>query len=515
MRILTGLLSVLLVLLLLLLILWPREREVSPPQPDPAKPREPAVVPPPPVEPPAAEPFVTPDAPPPGSWRISVRCFRPDGAPLVAQISAKFRSPGSRRPSASTLTDKVSEFSLDVSGFGSLTLACASFPHPPVHFPDLSPPASGETSLDVRFTEGLEITGELIDQDGVTPVEGRVHLGALDRESWLGEVPRSAKAGKDGRFRLRGLLPGRYRVFASPADRGAGTRPVPVPEVDAGGPPLRIVFLPVARVHVRITAEGDPPEKPGITIIAIVDGEGKTVTSMSRMGGPTIDREFFVPPGQRILVRVDSAGYEQQGEGAVEIGPTDREAEIRIRMVAVGEPTAALVLRVTDSLGRPVNAVAVYRETTSQVRTGKTYRAEGGAIEVKLPPGKHRLVLGPSFVDPPLMNPVLEKPLVVELAKPFLLLAGERCEQGVPRLGQRKTPAVGFCLRTDRVIAVGQLVGQLLDERPERLILRVDPTEFEQIPLLGIFAIIVGSLGKVSRQSHGDLVLFARLAQDA
>src|SRR5204862_6479614 len=94
------------------------------------------------------------------------------------------------------------------------------------------------TGVRVPILRGAVISGRVLDEPGGALASGQVHVeqsGFVNGERKLTRVPGSLWATTDdrGAYRIYGLAPGDYAVFATAAVQGGGVRQVTQAEIDA------------------------------------------------------------------------------------------------------------------------------------------------------------------------------------------------------------------------------------------------------------------------------------------
>lgn len=121
-------------------------------------------------------------------------------------------------------------------------------------YPDVD---AGTEGLVWTLARGVEITGTAVDQNGKPAGGLRVRAAPLsgDADGPTSTSSATERTGDDGTFRLRRLMPGRYRLSAS----GGGYLPSATVEVTAPGDPVRLtVKLGEVIDGTVVDAEGKP-----------------------------------------------------------------------------------------------------------------------------------------------------------------------------------------------------------------------------------------------------------------
>jgi len=122
--------------------------------------------------------------------------------------------------------------------------------------------AAGTRDLRAEVCRSAEIRGRIISEDGAPAPNLAVRAsrrGARDGKAW---------SGADGRFVIRGIAEGMYRVSIRPdEDGGRDYVAMELPSVATGGPELVITVARAARIEGRVVDE-DGEGLPGVKVVA-------------------------------------------------------------------------------------------------------------------------------------------------------------------------------------------------------------------------------------------------------
>jgi hypothetical protein len=380
---------------------FPERPEASAPEPAPPPPSGPA--------PDAATP-PAPERDPDRPWKLTVRVRDREGGCAGCRVTF-VRGKGR----VGRWTDESGEAVLEVTGTGDLVVRDDG-EFAPIRVEAIAPPESGERTVEVVVDAGLEIAGTVLAQDGVTPAVAVVYAELVDPPAWLGEFSVEDDTRRRERFRLRGLLPGRYRISVYPRDEGDGAAPDPAPVFEAGSTDIRIVLAPQAVLTVKVVAEPGGPDRP-TTTFRVFDQAGERVSNVMYQGERPEGMPVEVKPGGRYRVEVAAPGYRQIGSGEVLVGPNDLRAEIVVRIEPVPDAERArLTLRIRDARGSPVRRITIQRQLNPSVIMGDIHVLTDGVAELELPPGPSKLFLERPYDAKPFEEPFLRIPIDVDLA---------------------------------------------------------------------------------------------------
>ncbi len=356
--------------------------------PEVVLPNEPAAE---PTAAPGVEPVDDPDA----EWRLEVEVRGPDGAPPDA-TRLVFVSPSSERIAEGT-TGKEGTATVGVRGTGRL-FVLPSGGWAPWTSDLLSPPPSGVHALTVELDTGLEIGGEILDPQGM-PVRARVRAEPTEGWPWIERLPLwtwRARSGRDGAFRIRGLLPGAYelQVTLRPG-RGGRAQPglVPVaPVVDAGAENVVIRLLPVSGIVIRLVDVDSGEAVRAMADVYFVEGAEETHRNWFTGGSLVLDEV----PGTRMRLRFRVEGYEPSEVEELEFREAGVGEERVLRLRRDPDGVVAVTFLVQDDEGRDVEAVSATRwiehgdpENPVRFGLGHTHDIPTGELTLPLPPGRH------------------------------------------------------------------------------------------------------------------------------
>ncbi len=217
-----------------------------------------------------------------------------------------------------------------------------------------APEQAGAPAVALVLTRGATAAGRLTDEGGDVIAGGAVEV---EREWDQGrfiqvEAPRQATAGADGRFVLRHLPAGRFRLSARAPGRAPAARlpfevAAGVLQVDLG----TIALAAGAALEGRVVDERDRP-LAGAAVLA-VGGVGELPRTVSGADGGF--RLADLEPG-RVTLWVVHQGYIQATLHDLAV-PAAEPLTIRLR------PARALTGQVTGPRGEPVAGAAIHRLT--------------------------------------------------------------------------------------------------------------------------------------------------------
>jgi len=243
-------------------------------------------------------------------------------------------------------------------------------------------PATGK--LAVKLSVGLEIRGVVVGPDGRTPAAAFLQAVLADptEKTWHHRFV-LVRAEDGGRFVLRNLRRGTYRITALEFWDSIGLWLAKPVEVDAGATDVRLVLTAHVRADLRVVhAEtGEPITEPVLVQRESIDG----VTTV--FYGPLRRRpRFSLVPGRDRALRVSAIGFrvhrlEFEFDGAAYLSLTAK--------LQPG-PVATLDLRFLDPDGHPVPRVSVTRVLDRKLRAKENHKLDDGRVKLRLPPGRHR-----------------------------------------------------------------------------------------------------------------------------
>lgn len=245
----------------------------------------------------------------------------------------------------------------------------------------------------LRPVPTFSVSGRVLDQMGKPLSEGFVSAMAADSFTtrFGGNQIRP-----DGSFRMRGLIPGRYRLMIMISDRGGSGmsgRPVSKP-FDLGAANLENLVVtvgPGVSVHGRLVAEGGTVTSDNLRIMLSPKGEGMVGPFMG--GGMTMvnkDLTFEIPnvqagdyevnlmaPNSPFYVRELRAG----GKDVLERGLTVAEgAAVPDLEVVLAFDSGTVSGRVLNDAGEPLAGAAVaLLSADAQKRASERYFRSGAA----------------------------------------------------------------------------------------------------------------------------------------
>lgn len=352
------------------------------------------------LEEPAAAPA------PSGDWTLAVRVAAPDrpgAAPVGLKGARVVFLDGERKPVAEATTDEDGLAELDVRCSGSLGVVAFGFA--PGLVEGLAPPESGRREVDYTPTNGPGISGVVLGANG-RPVSRRervlLRATPVEPAPWYGEprIPWHGATGADGRFHIRNLPAGRFRIGI---DGGgpAGQPPSPV-EAETGEENVVIDLVPPRGLKlVFCDAEtGEPLAETGVTRIEVLDEEG-AVIRLSVHAHTEGELEIWDLPDSKARIRVSTPDRETTEIAEAEVIPGRPPPAVTIALQA---SSARITLVVRDAAGRPVEHFELSRiERMLSNRSIHSRRCDApdGRVELPLRADDHFYLLrGPDGVAP-------------------------------------------------------------------------------------------------------------------
>ena len=203
--------------------------------------------------------------------------------------------------------------------------------------------AYGAIRQDVVLVPEAVVTGRVVEDGSDRPISG-VYVYAIMKGWGRDRVSEGhALTAEDGRFRIGGLLPGRYRMTGF-AD-GVVAEPVEiVANVGANNPEITLSMKAMARVSGRVVSAGEPVG--GARVIATLDSSPRRSDIVfSQADGsfvmhlvPVGQVSFSAPPyGVVTPVRIETKAGKEHSGVIVEV---ERLATIKGRVTRLGVPVA-------------------------------------------------------------------------------------------------------------------------------------------------------------------------------
>ncbi|WPB77902.1 carboxypeptidase regulatory-like domain-containing protein [Archangium violaceum] len=211
----------------------------------------------------------------------------------------------------------------------------------------------------LQFPVGLSLSGLVVDGAGKPVPEATLHLSteelddpeqAIDFQEWQGK-PRT---GADGRFQVRHLAAGSYRLYASArghdfdqAMNGLGdAEHDPGIKVRAGATGVRIVLEKLARIRGRVVRpDGTPVTRFLIDHRMVADSQGAFDLPITRSGKKTL---AFTAPGLTGTTRELSLTQGVDAELGEVVLTQSREVRGRVVDAETGAPVAGAEVAVDD-----------------------------------------------------------------------------------------------------------------------------------------------------------------------
>ncbi|WNG61840.1 hypothetical protein F0U59_49355 [Archangium gephyra] len=267
--------------------------------------------------------------------------------------------------SKETRTDERGRFSLQGLEPGQYRVSAWSGTREDAQALTLPLEVSGTETVRVRlqFPVGLSLSGLVVDEAGKPVPEATLHLSAEELDEPEQAIDFHGSQGRpltgvDGRFQVRHLAAGSYRLYASARGhdfdqamngRGDAEHEYSPPgiKVRAGDADVRIVLEKFARIRGRVVRpDGTPVTRFWVDHHAVADPQGAFDLPITRSGKETL---FFTAPGLTGTTRELSLKKGVDAElGEVVLTP-DREVRGRVVDAETGAPVAGAEVRVADN----------------------------------------------------------------------------------------------------------------------------------------------------------------------
>jgi protocatechuate 3,4-dioxygenase beta subunit len=304
------------------------------------------------------------------------------------------------------------------------------------------------TGIDISIGEAMksfQVSGRVVDADSGQPVAGLQIRHAIYQPGGRGiggYISMGERSGAQGDFRLRGIVPGKYGVFASPeesSDYYSEITPFEMIDSDVSGVEVKVRRGGSISGVVAIEGANDPSiitkfQQVGISVYTISGGAIAPPRGLTRInpdGGfrikglrpGKVQISVFSPGGDRrfTFLRVERGGVIQR-EG-IEVGPGEQITNVRL---FIGYGTAVLrgQLKV---IGGPLPEDSMFYlratpvEGTAMSGTGSEVDLRGNFVLENLMPGPYELGLSiynrtnPRAVDQALMRKVSQFKQIVNV----------------------------------------------------------------------------------------------------
>lgn len=313
--------------------------------------------------------------------RLVGKVTGPDGSPLAGAsvLSEEERSPAIMIMPDRTMTDGAGEYAIEAVEPAEKTFI---FQKDGFLTERKTVKLSGrEVRLDVRLSRGRDVTGTVIDENGV-PVEG---AGVTARSAIQDSGWRTTRTDSSGAFRLDGLAPGRYTFRAEKPGYVAGE--------------ARDIDLEAALAGVRISLKG------GGTIVGTVRGlrpeDYNTVMVMATSAAGRASASGRVDSGGRFRLEGVPTGSVRVSASAGDFTSRKITPPQTVEVAAGSEVQVDLefksdvVIRGRVSRqGRPLdNAMVVFNPLDARVTTRSSTRTgASGSYELSgLEPGRYEV----------------------------------------------------------------------------------------------------------------------------
>jgi protocatechuate 3,4-dioxygenase beta subunit len=238
--------------------------------------------------------------------------------------------------------------------------------------------------VQLQLTEGLEVSGVVVDTQG-QPIPGASVVGVYDLkleesaepyDSALEHGPALAKSDKEGRFTLRHLEPGTWKVSArhehyAPVHRGP-ERDERTPRVQAGATDVRLELQRMELVRGRVAREdGSPVTRFEVNGRTQLDTEGAFTLPVYKPGQA---RLFFSARGLASTSRTVRVAEGETLDVGTVVMKKGREVRGRVTDAATGAPVAGALVEVREapptSKGRARAILVSERDATKSGRDG-------------------------------------------------------------------------------------------------------------------------------------------------
>ncbi|MEM9802205.1 MAG: carboxypeptidase regulatory-like domain-containing protein [Planctomycetota bacterium] len=223
----------------------------------------------------------------------------------------------------------------------------------------------GRDGVVIALGAGLAIAGRVVRPDGTPSANTRLVLAPQEVEGDMGRLYELARAeggaartAEDGSFRIDGLNPGTYAMFADerdPSDRAQRWN-ARATSIAAGTLDLRLELAPVESIDGNVLDDAGGPVE-SFTI------EAKRVDWPVWVGGPSsqVDAEFVDGEGRYSLAGLDAGAWRVSVRATGHLPVWDREILVPAAEIEPFEltRTARLAGTVTDPSGRPIEGAEV------------------------------------------------------------------------------------------------------------------------------------------------------------
>jgi protocatechuate 3,4-dioxygenase beta subunit len=192
-----------------------------------------------------------------------------------------------------------------------------------------------KTDLQLKLTLRGVVEGRLVALEGGAPVPGmRVTVDGSAGSVSVSEGYRSSTTGADGRFKIEGVLGGKWSLQASPVDRAGRFESMSIPVEVGGGGATDVGSIRVARSRL------EPGEMPGDLGLAVRFGGGEGAQPLEIMAVSGAAAEAGITAGD-VIVSVD--GFDVSGSNRYLFSPLVQVAAGRTVSFGLGRGGAISV----------------------------------------------------------------------------------------------------------------------------------------------------------------------------